>query len=115
MKTELFATALLIAASAGALIAQQPGKAEDPSKAIYAAKATIDATLSKGGPATTPRAAMISRGTDHLVAAGRRDAPGVAERHEKDLAVGLERESVALHGAMQSLLFNIMRCCIPSI
>lgn len=88
MKATLLASALLIAAAAGALLAQQQGKApaapaSDPTKAIYASKESIEASLAKGGPATAPRASMISRGTDHLVAGGRRDQGGDAERHEK--------------------------------
>jgi len=87
MKATRLALTLLLAAAAGALIAQQPSKgpapAADPTKAIYASKQSIEEALAKGGPALTPRSSMISRGTDHLVAGARRDAPADAERHEK--------------------------------
>jgi uncharacterized RmlC-like cupin family protein len=78
---------VLLAAAAGVLIAQDKAKApapvSDPTKAIYASKESVEAALAKGGPALTPRSSMISRGTDHLVAGARRDAPAEAERHEK--------------------------------
>lgn len=73
MKWTLLPLALLTA-----LWAQTPAP-----QVAFSDKATVDAALAKGGPALTPRAAMISRNADHLAAAGRRDAPGEAEQHEK--------------------------------
>jgi mannose-6-phosphate isomerase-like protein (cupin superfamily) len=81
MKATRLALAILAAAVGGLLIAQQ--QAADPTKAVYASKDSVEAALAKGGPALTPRASMISRGSDHLVAGGRRDVGGEAERHEK--------------------------------
>ena len=83
MKTSFVALALLTAVAAAALIAQQQTKGGEAPQVVYAGKAAMDAALAKGGPATTPRASMVSRNADHLVAGGRRDAPGDAERHEK--------------------------------
>ena len=100
MKHTLFALALVTAAAAGALLAQQQTKADDTPQVTFADKATIDAALAKGGVATTPRAAMISRNADHLVAGGRRDAPGEAERHDKayDIVYVTDGEAVYVTG-----------------
>jgi len=100
MKHTLFVLALVTAAAAGALLAQQQTKADDTPQVAFADKATIDAALAKGGVATTPRAAMISRNADHLVAGGRRDAPGEAERHDKayDIVYVTDGEAVYVTG-----------------
>jgi mannose-6-phosphate isomerase-like protein (cupin superfamily) len=78
-----------MAAFAGLLAGQQQGKqqakgpAGDSNGVVYAEGATIAEALAKGGAALAPRAAMVSRNADHLVAGGRRDKGGDAERHEK--------------------------------
>jgi quercetin dioxygenase-like cupin family protein len=79
MKLTALPLAFLLALPFGMLIAQQAAAPQ----VSFADKATIDAALAKGGPALTPRASMVSRNADHLVAGGRRDAPGEAEQHEK--------------------------------
>jgi uncharacterized RmlC-like cupin family protein len=88
-------SAILAALGVGALLAQQPA-----AQATYADKATIDAALAKGGPALTPRAALISRNADHLAAGGRRDAPGDAEQHDKayDIVYITEGEATYVTG-----------------
>jgi mannose-6-phosphate isomerase-like protein (cupin superfamily) len=85
-----------LAAAAAALVAQN---ANAPTVA-YMSGTDLAAALAKGGPALTPRAAMISRGSDHLVAGGRRDAPGEAEMHEKayDIVHVTEGEAVYVTG-----------------
>jgi uncharacterized RmlC-like cupin family protein len=91
--------AVILAAAVGvvALLAQPPATAP---QVAFMEKAAIDAALAKGGPALTPRAALISRNADHLVAGGRRDAPGDAEMHEKayDIIYITEGEAVYVSG-----------------
>jgi quercetin dioxygenase-like cupin family protein len=96
MKPTLYMCALVIAMGLGALLAQQPAAPQ----VSFADKATIDAALAKGGPALTPRASMVSRNTDHMVAGGRRDAPGEAEMHEKsyDIVYVTEGEATYVTG-----------------
>lgn len=95
MKLTLLSVSLVIGLSVGVLIAQQAAP-----QVSYSDKAMIDAALAKGGPALTPRAAMVSRGADHLVAGGRRDAPGDAEQHEKayDIVYVTEGEATYVTG-----------------
>ena len=95
MKLTLFSLSLLVAASV--VIAQQPAP-----QATYMDKAAMDAALAKGGPALTPRAAMVSRNADHMVAGGRRDAPGDAEQHEKayDIVSITEGEATYVTGGV---------------
>ena len=86
----------MLAAALGVLVAQN---ANAPAVA-YMAGTDLAAALAKGGPALTPRAAMISRGGDHLVAGGRRDAPGEAELHDKayDIVYITEGEATYVTG-----------------
>jgi hypothetical protein len=78
MKSAPLILSVTLAAVSGILIAQQ--QASDAAKVVFIDKAAIDAILAKGGPALTPRAAMVSRNADHLIAGGRRDAEADAER-----------------------------------
>ncbi len=90
MKASSFSLVLLTAAATAALLVQssaaQQGKAKakggDLSEVEFATAQSIADALAKGGPAMTPRASMVSRDSHHLVAGGRRDTGGDAERHE---------------------------------
>lgn len=92
MKATSVSLVLLTAAATAALLVQpsaaQQGKGKakaqpaDLSQVEFATAQSIADALAKGGPATTPRASMVSRDSHHLVAGGRRDAGGDAERHE---------------------------------
>lgn len=100
MKPILFPIAILTAAAAGVVLAQQGKAPEGPPQVQFADKAAMDAALAKGGPALTPRASMVSRNAEHLVAAGRRDAAGDAEMHEKayDIVYITEGEATYVTG-----------------
>ena len=83
MKLFIAAVALFAGAAAGVLVAQSTKAPQAPAKVTYMSAEQIAEALAKGGPALTPRAALITRDNAHMVAGGRRDVGGDAEMHDK--------------------------------
>ena len=96
----LIVLALLIGAAAGVMVAQNTKGPQPPAKVTYMSAEQIAEALAKGGPALTPRAALITRDSAHMVAGGRRDVGGDAEQHEKayDIVYVTEGEAVYITG-----------------
>lgn len=100
MKLFIAAVALFAGAAAGVLVAQNTKAPQAPAKVTYMSAEQIAEALAKGGPALTPRAALITRDNAHMVAGGRRDVGGDAEMHDKayDIVYITEGEAVYVTG-----------------
>ena len=100
MKLTLVVLALFAGATFGVLVAQDGKAPAAAPKVVSMTAEQIAAALDKGGPALTPRAALITRDAAQMVAGGRRDVGGDAEQHEKayDIVYITEGEAVYVTG-----------------